>query len=87
MYQSVPVPEVPEGDLRPLVPDPATDPDIQIYGVCTIAKCISCKIYDILSPLPAEKLCNNVRCDSIHWHIRSNDCSYIIPPTPFIYSV
>ena len=29
----------------------------------------------------------NVRCVSIHWHIRSNDCSYIIPPTPFIYSV
>ena len=31
MSQSIPVPE---GDLCPLVPDPATDSDLQIYGVC-----------------------------------------------------
>ena len=65
MSQSVPSPEVPEGDLRLLVPDPATDPD-QIYIVCTTAKCLSCKTYDILSPLQAEKLCNNAHCVAIH---------------------
>ena len=74
-------------DDKPLAPDPATDPELQIFGVCTNAKCMSCKTYDYLKPLPDKQLCNNARCVLIHWHIKSKDCSYIIPPTPFIYSV
>ena len=46
--------------------------------------CFSCKTYDIVNPPTDEHLCNNKRkCESNHWHKKTDNCNFNRQIKPF----